>query len=107
MAAAPTVPPVSVDEYMNTSYRPDVEFVDGVLVERHPYCLPPTAQRHTACLVSQLRKSIPHQGTGCPHSSTSKTSRRARRFCRRHVERSASEAYISLNRSCARTNWQR
>ncbi len=26
---------VSVDEYLNTSYDPDVEFVDGVLVERN------------------------------------------------------------------------
>jgi Uma2 family endonuclease len=25
---------VSVDEYLNTAYRPDVEYVDGVLVER-------------------------------------------------------------------------
>jgi Uma2 family endonuclease len=34
MATAPTVPPVSVDEYLSTSYRPDVEYVDGYLVER-------------------------------------------------------------------------
>jgi Uma2 family endonuclease len=33
MATAPTVPLVSVDEYLSTSYEPDVEFVDGVLVE--------------------------------------------------------------------------
>jgi len=26
---------VSLDEYLNTSYEPDVEFVDGVLVERN------------------------------------------------------------------------
>src|SRR5215813_6378353 len=26
---------ISVDEYLNTSYDPDVEYVDGVLVERH------------------------------------------------------------------------
>jgi Uma2 family endonuclease len=26
---------VSLDEYLNTSYEPDMEFVDGVLVERH------------------------------------------------------------------------
>ncbi len=26
---------VSVDEYLNTSYSPDVEFVDGMLVERN------------------------------------------------------------------------
>ena len=34
MASAPTLPLVSVDEYLNTSYHPDVEYVDGVLVEK-------------------------------------------------------------------------
>lgn len=34
MATAPTMPVVSVDEYLNTSYSPDVEFVDGQLVEK-------------------------------------------------------------------------
>jgi Uma2 family endonuclease len=34
MAGAPTVPLVPVEEYLNTSYEPDVEFVDGVLVEK-------------------------------------------------------------------------
>lgn len=40
--AAP--PLVSVDEYLNTSYEHDMEFVEGVLVERgiltpaHPCC---------------------------------------------------------------------
>lgn len=34
MASAPTLPIVSVEEYLNTSYEPDVEFVDGVLVEK-------------------------------------------------------------------------
>lgn len=34
MASAPAIPVVSVDEYLSTSYRPDVEFVDGVLVEK-------------------------------------------------------------------------
>jgi Uma2 family endonuclease len=34
MAAAPTISLVSVDEYLSTSYEHDVEFVDGVLVER-------------------------------------------------------------------------
>ena len=33
MAVAPN-PLVPVDEYLNTSYNPDVEYVDGVLVER-------------------------------------------------------------------------
>ena len=34
MAAAPTLPLVPVDEYLNTAYHPDMEYVDGVLVER-------------------------------------------------------------------------
>jgi Uma2 family endonuclease len=35
MAAVPNSPLVSVEEYLNTSYDPDVEYVDGVLVERN------------------------------------------------------------------------
>jgi Uma2 family endonuclease len=35
MAALPDSPLVSVEEYLRTSYDPDVEFVDGVLVERN------------------------------------------------------------------------
>jgi Uma2 family endonuclease len=35
MAALPDSPLVSVEEYLNTHYEPDVEFVDGVLVERN------------------------------------------------------------------------
>lgn len=34
MATAPTLPLVSVDEYLNSSYEPDMEFVDGVLIPR-------------------------------------------------------------------------
>jgi Uma2 family endonuclease len=34
MAIAPTAPLVSVDEYLSTSYHPDREYIDGVLVER-------------------------------------------------------------------------
>lgn len=34
MATAPTLPFVSVDDYLNTSYHPDREYVDGTLVER-------------------------------------------------------------------------
>lgn len=34
MASAPTMPLVSAEEYLNTSYEHDMEFVDGVLVER-------------------------------------------------------------------------
>src|ERR1017187_9314221 len=35
MAALPNSPLVSVEEYLTTRYDPDVEFVDGVLVERN------------------------------------------------------------------------
>jgi len=35
MAALPNSPLISVEEYLSTHYDPDVEFVDGVLVERH------------------------------------------------------------------------
>jgi Uma2 family endonuclease len=34
MATAPTTPLVPVDEYLNSSYRPDVEYIDGHLVKR-------------------------------------------------------------------------
>lgn len=34
MAGASTLPLVSADEYLNTSYERDLEFVDGFLVER-------------------------------------------------------------------------
>ena len=35
MAALPGSPLVPVDEYLNSSYSPDMEYVDGVLVERN------------------------------------------------------------------------
>lgn len=35
MAALPNSPLISVEEYLNTSYEPDMEYVDGVLVERN------------------------------------------------------------------------
>jgi Uma2 family endonuclease len=34
MSAAPTSPLVPVEEYLNSSWHPDLEYVDGVLVER-------------------------------------------------------------------------
>jgi Uma2 family endonuclease len=34
MATAPTLPFVPVDHYLNASYHPDKEYVEGVLVER-------------------------------------------------------------------------
>lgn len=35
MATAPTLPFVSVEEYLNNSYEPDMEYVDGALIERN------------------------------------------------------------------------
>src|ERR1700689_5129660 len=35
MAALPHFSAVSLDEYLRTDYDPDVEYVDGVLVERN------------------------------------------------------------------------
>jgi Uma2 family endonuclease len=35
MAALPNSPLVSVEEYLSSSYDPDLEYVDGVLVERN------------------------------------------------------------------------
>lgn len=34
MAVAPTIPRISTDEYLTAGYHPDVEYVDGILVER-------------------------------------------------------------------------
>jgi Uma2 family endonuclease len=34
MSVAPNPPLVSADEYLNSGYHPDMEYVDGVLVER-------------------------------------------------------------------------
>ena len=34
MAVVPTIPLVSPDEYLTSGYHPDMEYVDGVLVER-------------------------------------------------------------------------
>src|ERR1039457_3464900 len=56
MAATST--PVSLDEYLNTAYEPDRDFVDGVLLERHV-----GTQRHgmlqafLAIFFGQFRKS--------------------------------------------------
>jgi Uma2 family endonuclease len=56
MAAAPTL--VSLDEYLNTAYEPDRDFVDGVLLERNV-----GTQRHgmlqaiLAMFFGQYRKS--------------------------------------------------
>jgi Uma2 family endonuclease len=49
---------VSVEEYLNTSYDPDVEYVDGVLVKRHVgswlHC---SAQSN---IIFALRRKYPH-----------------------------------------------
>jgi Uma2 family endonuclease len=40
MSTAPTLPLMSVEEYLNSSWQPDMEFVDGVLLERNVGTLP-------------------------------------------------------------------
>src|SRR5688572_27082662 len=40
MATAPTLPPMSVGEYLNSSWQPDMEFGDGALLERNSGTLP-------------------------------------------------------------------
>src|ERR1019366_5874100 len=40
MAAPPNPPVVPLDEYLNSSYSPDKEYVDGVLVERSVGTIP-------------------------------------------------------------------
>jgi Uma2 family endonuclease len=59
MSTAPTLPLVSVEEYLNTSYYPDMEYVDGVLVERS---VPAPAHSTLAMIVAdylfRLRKQF-------------------------------------------------
>jgi Uma2 family endonuclease len=51
---APTLPLVSVEEYLNTSYEHDMEFVDGVLIERG---MPTPAHGTLQAIISEhLRK---------------------------------------------------
>jgi len=58
MAALPNSPLVSVEEYLNTPYDPDVEFVDGVLVERNGgYWLHALIQSN---VLFALRRKYPH-----------------------------------------------
>ena len=58
MAALPNSPLVSVEEYLDTSYDPDVEFVDGVLVERNASDgLHALIQSN---LIYHLRRKYPH-----------------------------------------------
>jgi Uma2 family endonuclease len=54
MAALPDSPVVSVEEYLRTSYDPDVEFVDGVLVERNVgEWLHSRAQSNIVCAIAR------------------------------------------------------
>jgi hypothetical protein len=41
MATAPTVPLLSVSEYLAHIYSPDKEYVDGLLSERNVGTIPP------------------------------------------------------------------
>ena len=50
---------ISVEEYLNTSYDPDVEYVDGALVERH-------AGDWLRSLI-QRNQGRPQQKDGLPH----------------------------------------
>ena len=54
MAIAPTLPVVSVEDYLSTSFEHDMEFVDGVLLERGM----PTPAHATlqAILIEHLRR---------------------------------------------------
>jgi Uma2 family endonuclease len=62
MATAPTFPAVSVEEYLNTSYEHDVEFVDGVLVDRG---MPTPAHAALQAIISEhLRKHRKQFGYG-------------------------------------------
>jgi Uma2 family endonuclease len=62
MAAAPTIPLVPVDEYLNTAYHPDMEYVDGVLVERS---MPTTSHAALQALLAEyLRKHRKEFGYG-------------------------------------------
>lgn len=58
MAALPDSPLVSVEEYLCTSYDPDVEFVDGALVERNMGDWPHS--RVQSNLLVAIRRKYPH-----------------------------------------------
>src|SRR4051812_36498350 len=49
---------ISVEEYLNTSYHPDVEYVDGVLVERNAGDYLHSLLQSN--LVFALRRKYPH-----------------------------------------------
>lgn len=59
MAAAPVFSPVSVEEYLRSSYEPDVDFVDGVLEDRNLGELDHSAlQRRLLLLLCSLSASL-------------------------------------------------
>src|ERR671938_276944 len=66
MAVAPIAPFVPVEDYLRTAYHPDVEYVDGVLVER-ANCPSLTPANHSRHALPSIRKRISIQGiTGGP-----------------------------------------
>ncbi|HYP05882.1 MAG TPA: Uma2 family endonuclease [Bryobacteraceae bacterium] len=50
MATAPTLPIMPLEQYLNSSWRPDMEYVDGVLVERNVGTLPHSRLRRVLLL---------------------------------------------------------
>jgi len=57
MAALPDSSAVSLEEYLRTSYEPDMDFVDGVLVERLGDWLHSLVQSN---ILVALRRKYPH-----------------------------------------------
>jgi Uma2 family endonuclease len=58
---------VPVEEYLNTAYHPDMEYVDGVLVERSmPTLAHGILQMILGAYLSALWKDWPHCGFGLP-----------------------------------------
>jgi Uma2 family endonuclease len=71
MAVAPTIPLVSAEEYLNSGYHPEMEYVEGVLVERSvptiahgllqvllTLCLGPYRRQLRFALLSETRTQI-------------------------------------------------
>jgi Uma2 family endonuclease len=50
MAVVPTITLVSADEYLTSSYHPDMEFVDGALVERGVPTISHGLLQHVLCV---------------------------------------------------------
>ncbi|HYP06379.1 MAG TPA: hypothetical protein VER03_09075 [Bryobacteraceae bacterium] len=63
MATSPTLPFLSVDEYLISSFRPDVQFVDGYLVGRsEPTYLHSLLQASPVPHFRQFEKAMQVQG---------------------------------------------